>query len=48
MQADFPEDKIQVYLISISEIKLNMELSEVVKMSGDKLINIILKDLDHD
>jgi hydrogenase maturation protease len=45
MRDEFPEDKIQVYLISISEIKINMKLSDVVKQAGDKLIAIILKDL---
>ena len=45
MREEFPEDKIQVYLIAISEIKINMELSETVKIAGDKLIAILLKDL---
>lgn len=45
MAGEFPEDKIQVYLIAISEIKINMELSEPVKAAGDKLIATIIKDL---
>jgi hydrogenase maturation protease len=45
MGEEFPEDKIQVYLIAVSEIKINMELSNVVKIAGDKLIGILLKDL---
>lgn len=45
MGNEFPENKIQVYLVAISEIKINMELSEVVKTAGDKLIATILNDL---
>ena len=42
---EFPENKIQVYLVAISEIKINMELSETVKSAGDRLIGKILNDL---
>ena len=42
---EFPENTIQVYLIAISEIKINMELSESVKAAGDKLIATIINDL---
>jgi hydrogenase maturation protease len=45
MRDEFPGDKIQVYLIAISEIGMNMELSGVVKTAGDKLTEIILNDL---
>ncbi|MEP7374249.1 MAG: hydrogenase maturation protease [Chitinophagaceae bacterium] len=45
MADEFPEDKIQVYLVAISEIKINMELSDTVKAAGDKLIETILHDL---
>ncbi len=45
MADEFPEDKINVYLIAISEIKINMELSNAVKQAGDKLIKKILNDL---
>ena len=45
MGNEFPADKIQVYLVAISEIKINMELSDVVKAAGDKLIETILNDL---
>lgn len=45
MPEEFSENKIQVYLIAISEIKLNMELSHTVKTAGDKLITVILNDL---
>lgn len=41
----FPENKITVYLVAISEIKINMELSKVVQIAGDKLIETILNDL---
>ena len=45
MGDEFPENTIQVYLIAISEIKINMELSDSVKNAGDKLIATILNDL---
>ena len=45
MDDEFPEDKIDVYLIAISEIKINMELSDSVKAAGDKLIVTIVNDL---
>ena len=45
MGDEFPENKIQVYLVAISEIKINMELSDSVKNAGDKLIATILNDL---
>jgi hydrogenase maturation protease len=45
MGEEFPEDKIQVYLIAISDINMNMELSMVVKASGDRLIERILMEV---
>ncbi|MEP6711868.1 MAG: hydrogenase maturation protease [Ferruginibacter sp.] len=45
MGDEFPENRIQVYLVAISEIKINMELSDIVKAAGDKLIITILNDL---
>ena len=45
MNDEFPGDMIQVYLVAISEIKLNMELSDIVKEAGDMLITRILKDI---
>jgi hydrogenase maturation protease len=45
MGDEFPEDSIQVYLIAISEIRMNMALSDEVKNAGDKLIAHILNDL---
>ena len=45
MREEFPEDAIDVYLIAISEIKLEMLLSETVKSAGDRLIEKILNDL---
>lgn len=45
MGDEFPENRIQVYLVAISEIKINMELSDMVKAAGDKLIITILNDL---
>ena len=45
MGNEFPENKIAVYLIAISEIKINMELSDTVKAAGDKLITTIINEL---
>ena len=45
MGDEFPENSITVYLVAISEIKINMELSSTVKNAGDKLIETILKEL---
>ena len=45
MGDEFSETKILVYLVAISEIKINMELSDTVKAAGDKLIETILNDL---
>jgi hydrogenase maturation protease len=45
MGDEFPEDTIQVYLVAISETKIEMELSDGVKAAGDKLITTILNDL---
>jgi hydrogenase maturation protease len=45
MGEEFSEKNIQVYLVAISEIKINMELSEAVKTAGDKLVTTILNDL---
>ena len=42
MGNDFPENAIKVYLIAISEIKLNMELSSTVKAAGDLLVEAIV------
>ena len=46
MSDEFPEDRIQVYLIAISEIKINLELSETVKEAGERLVHKIIKDLE--
>jgi len=44
LQDDYPED-IDVYLIAIENTKLEVELSDVVKTAGDKLVKLILEDL---
>jgi len=46
MQDEFPEDNIRVYLVAISEIRINMELSGKVSEAGDRLVQTILKELD--
>ncbi|MEO8763447.1 MAG: hydrogenase maturation protease [Ginsengibacter sp.] len=44
MGAEFPGDEIKVYLIAISEIKIDMSLSNVVKSAGDRLISTIVNN----
>jgi len=44
LQDDYPDD-IQVYLIAIENTKLEVELSDVVKEAGDKVVNCVLGDL---
>jgi len=44
LQGEYPED-IQVYLVAIENIKLEVDLSAVVKEAGDKVIQYILEDL---
>jgi hydrogenase maturation protease len=45
MGDEFSEINIRVYLVAISEIKINMELSDAVQAAGDKLITSILNEL---
>lgn len=45
LREEYPED-IQVYLISIENTKLEIELSIIVKEAGDKVVQHILEDLD--
>lgn len=41
----YPEHNISVCLISISDTKMEMQLSEKVKQAGDKLVSLILHEL---
>ncbi len=41
---DYPTD-ITVYLVAISDTRLEMQLSEPVKAAGDKLVNRIAEDI---
>lgn len=45
LKEEYPED-IQVYLIAIENTKLEIELSDIVKEAGDKVVQLILEDLD--
>ncbi len=45
MHDEFPQNAIMVYLIAISEIKINMELSAPVKAAGDRLIEKLINEL---
>lgn len=44
MQDEYPDD-IQVYLIAVENTALEIELSQIVKDAGDKVISYILEDL---
>jgi len=45
LQDEYPED-IQVYLIAIENTKLEVDLSDSVKKAGDKVVDLILKDIE--
>ena len=45
LREEYPED-IQVYLIAIENTKLEIELSDLVKDAGDKVVQHILEDLN--
>lgn len=45
MGSEFPENNISVYLVAISEIRINMELSSTVKQAADRLVETILSNL---
>jgi hydrogenase maturation protease len=42
---EYPED-IDVYLISISDTRLDMRIDEVVKQAGDKVVDIIARQFE--
>ncbi len=42
MQDEYPKD-IQAYLIAVDDTKLEIELSDVVKKAGDKVVSLIMK-----
>ena len=44
LQDEYPDD-IQVYLIAIENTKLEVELSNAVKLAGDKVVDHILDEL---
>lgn len=46
LQDEYPKD-IQVYLIAIENTKLEVHLSEAVQVAGDKVVDLILKDIEH-
>lgn len=45
LQDEYPKD-IQVYLVAIENTKLEVELSNEVKLAGDKVVRHILEDLN--
>ena len=45
LQDEYPED-IQVYLVAIENTKLEVDLSDIVKEAGDKVVQHILEDLN--
>lgn len=44
LREEYPED-IEVYLIAVDNLKLDINLSEDVKNAGDKVIELILKEI---
>jgi len=44
LREDYPKD-ISVYLIAVDNTRIEMELSDVVKQAGDKVVNYILQEL---
>ena len=42
---DYPDD-IQVYLIAVTDTKLEVELSKTVQDAGDKVVDLIMKELE--
>ncbi|UII75379.1 hydrogenase maturation protease [Flagellimonas sp. HMM57] len=45
LRDEYPED-IQVYLVAIENTKLEVDLSDVVRKAGDKVVQHILEDLN--
>lgn len=46
MGKDYPED-ITVYLIAVDNTRLNIELSEEVRIAGDRALDYILEQIKH-
>jgi hydrogenase maturation protease len=46
MGKDYPED-ITVYLIAVDNTRLNIELSEEVRMAGNRVLDYILEQIKH-
>ncbi|MEQ9165803.1 MAG: hydrogenase maturation protease [Fulvivirga sp.] len=44
LQDDYPED-IQVYLVAVDDTRLEINMSETVKIAGDKVVDLVLADL---
>jgi len=45
LREDYPED-IQVYLIAIRDTKMDINLSKTVQDAGDKVVDLIMKELE--
>jgi hydrogenase maturation protease len=45
LREEYPND-IQVYLIAVDNIRLSDSLSEAAKDAGDKVVDLILKDIE--
>jgi hydrogenase maturation protease len=46
MQNEFPSDKISVYLVSITNTKLDVGLSSTIQTAGDKVVDFIISELN--
>jgi hydrogenase maturation protease len=47
LREEYPTD-IQVYLIAVDDVRLSDVMSETAKNAGDKVVDLILKDLTPD
>ena len=45
MGPEYPGEHIKVYLVAISDIRLEMRLNPCIREAGDKLISLILKEV---
>lgn len=46
LRDDYPKD-ISVYLVAVSDTRLEMQLSETVKNAGDKIVSLIIENLSN-
>ena len=45
LQNDYPEDNISVFLIAVSNTKLDIGMKQEVQAAGDKVVQFVLEDI---